>query len=146
MAPIRRFIPASPSSLDKFFDENLRDIFSTNYAGPKATMPSVNVKETDDEFQIEVAAPGMKKEDFSIDLDNNVLSISSEHKEEEKDEDEGYTRKEFSYQSFCRTFNIPEGLVDQEKIDAKYNDGILNIRLPKQEESKEKPPKRIDVK
>ncbi|MFW5835432.1 MAG: Hsp20/alpha crystallin family protein [bacterium] len=146
MTPIRRFIPATPTSPDKFLDENLRDIFSTNYAGPKATMPSVNVKETDDEFQIEVAAPGMKKEDFSINLDNNMLSISSEHKEEAKDEDEGYTRKEFSYQSFRRTFNIPEGVIDQEKIDAKYDDGILSIRMPKQEEAKVKPAKKIDIK
>jgi HSP20 family protein len=116
-----------------------------NFSDTNTTLPAVNIKETADDFQIEVAAPGLSKNDFKINLDNNQLVISSEHKDEKKEENENYTRKEFSYQSFQRSFTVDQALVDGEKINAKYADGILNIVLPKREEVKPKPAKEIKI-
>lgn len=108
-------------------------------------MPAVNVSETNDDFIIKVAAPGMKKEDFKISFQNNLLTISSEKKVEEKQDDAEYSRREFNYQSFQRTFKVRNMDVDAEKISAKYTDGILNIKLPKREEVKPKSPKDIKI-
>jgi len=105
----------------------------------------VNVKEDNDKFQIEVAAPGMKKEDFKLKIENNVLTICSELKEEKEEKKENYSRREFSYQSFQRSFNLPQGHVQVENIAAKYNDGILTVELPKREEVKPQPPKEITI-
>ena len=101
--------------------------------------------ETDDEFMLEVAAPGMKKDDFEVNLENDVLTVSSESKEEAEEKEAAYTRSEFSYQSFQRTFTLPENMVDGDKIDAKYEDGILKLKLPKLEHAKKKPPRQITV-
>lgn len=127
-----------PSLLDEFFG---RDMFD---APVRNNLPAVNVKETENEFLLELAAPGMDKNNFNLELTEDVLTISYENKTENTKEDEGYTRKEFSYSSFKRSFVIPEG-VDVEKIKAKYNDGILNLHLPKREEAKIKEPKRIKI-
>jgi HSP20 family protein len=116
-----------------------------NFSNTNTTLPAVNIKETTDDFQIEVAAPGLNKKDFRINLDNNQLVISSEHKEEKKEEDDGYSRKEFSYQSFQRSFTIDQNHVDGDKISAKYADGILHIVIPKREEVKPKPAKEIKI-
>lgn len=95
------------------------------------------LKENDDEFLIEVAAPGMSKNDFKIEYDNGRLTISSEHREEShKKEGEKISRREFSYQSFQRSFSVAETAVDAEKIKANYKEGILFITLPKREEIK----------
>jgi len=139
MALIRTFTPRYPSSMERFLDEDLRDLFRSNFSSTETTVPAVNVKETDDEFRIEVAAPGMKKDDFKVNLEDNLLTVSSEHKEETKEEEEKYARREFSYQSFQRTFTVPENMVDGTQIDAKYHDGILQIKLPKLEHAKTKP-------
>ncbi|WP_346857354.1 Hsp20/alpha crystallin family protein [uncultured Draconibacterium sp.] len=135
-----------PSLLDKFFGGNLMDWNTRNYAGSNSTLPAVNVKENDNEFLIEVAAPGLEKNDFKLNYDNGRLTISSE-KSENKEEKEGevLTRKEFSYQSFQRTFTVPETVVNAEKISAKYNNGILHVTLPKREEIKPKPAKQIKI-
>ena len=110
-----------------------------------STMPAVNIKETKDDFVVEVAAPGMKKDDFKIELDNNLLMISSEKKEEHEEKQEGeYTRKEFMYQSFRRSFTVPKTIEDG-KIQATYKDGVLSIQLPKKEEAKQKPKKSITI-
>jgi HSP20 family protein len=106
----------------------------------------VNVRKDDDKYEIEVAAPGMKKADFKLKLENDVLTISSEKKEENKDEKNGYSRREFCYQSFQRSFTLPEGHIMTDKIQAVYNDGILKIELPKREEIKPQPPKEIAIK
>lgn len=98
-------------------------------------IPAVNVKEVEGSFQIEVAAPGLKKEDFKLSLHENRLSISTKKEESSEEKTEKYTRQEFNYSSFQRTFNLPKS-VDGEKIEATYNDGILNINLPKKEEIK----------
>lgn len=141
------WLPSFPSLVDKFFEGDLMDWNSANFAGTNSTLPAVNVKENENEFQLEVAAPGMKKSDFMLNYDNGRLTISSEQKNEhEEKEGERITRREFSYQSFQRSFTVSERAVDAEKITATYNDGILNITLPKREEVKPKPAKEIKIK
>ncbi len=134
-----------PSIFDRFFNNDLMDWNLTNFSSTNTSLPAVNVKETDDEFNIEVAAPGMDKKDFNISFHNNVLTISSEKKEEKKEEKGKYFRKEFSYQSFQRSFTVADNAVDGDKITARYADGILTVALPKREESKPKPLKEIAV-
>lgn len=126
---------------DLFNDSRLADV--SNFGG---TLPAVNIKETADDFKVEVAVPGKKKDDFNIELDQNVLTISSETKNEneEKTEDGTFTRKEFNYTSFKRAFTLPDS-VEQDKIKAVYKDGVLNITVPKREESKQKPKRMIAV-
>lgn len=130
-----RFSNRMPRLFDHFFDNDLIDWSNRNFSETNTTLPAVNVKEKKDGFEIEMSAPGLKKEDFNVELSNNVLTISCAKKEEDetKDEDGRYTRQEFSYQSFSRSFNLPE-TVDHEKIDAKYEDGILILSIPKKEE------------
>lgn len=112
-----------------------------------SSTPAVNIMETDDGFKVEMAVPGMNKEDFHIDLDKDVLTISAEDKfeNEEKDTEGRYTRREFSYSSFNRSFNLPK-MIDGDKITATYMDGVLGITIPKKEEAKPKPPVAIKVK
>ena len=146
MTLARRSNTFLPSFWDNFFSKDLMDWGSTNFSSTDTTLPAVNVKESDEAFEIEVAAPGMTKEDFKVNLENNVLTISSEKKEERKHEEKGrYTRREFSYQSFQRSFTIPETLVEGDKITAKYYDGLLCIHLPKKEEVKPKPTREISI-
>lgn len=139
--------PTIPSLFDDFFTRDWLDSSLANWRVSGATLPAVNVMETNDDFRIEVAAPGMKRNDFKVELDNNVLTISSqrEDKNEEKDENGNYTRREFSYQSFQRSFSLPENKVLGDKIAARYVDGILHVTVPKSEEAKVKPAKQIAV-
>ena len=109
--------------------------------GRMITIPPVNISETRDQFIVSLAAPGMSKEDFKIDVEGNMLTISSE-KEEKLDR---FTRKEYSYFSFSRSFTIPEE-VNKEKIEASYENGILNLFLPRKEEFKKVTAKKIAVK
>ncbi|MFZ5429760.1 MAG: Hsp20/alpha crystallin family protein [Bacteroidota bacterium] len=146
MTLVRRSNSYLPSFWDNFFSKDLMDWGMSNFSSTDTTLPAVNVKESDDAFEIEVAAPGMNKEDFKVNLENNVLTISSEKKEERKKEEKGqYTRREFSYQSFQRSFTIPENLVEGDQISAKYCDGLLCIHLPKKEEVKPKPAREITI-
>jgi HSP20 family protein len=106
----------------------------------------VNIKETPENFEVEVAAPGMNKKDFKIQLDGNMLIISSEKTNtQQENENEKYTRREFSYQSFYRTFNLAKEVVDVDKIQAKYENGLLQLLIPKKEEAKQRPPKLIQI-
>ena len=131
--------PSFPSLFDRFFDGELMDWNRSNYSSTNSTLPAVNVKEDDNEFLIQVAAPGMAKEDFVVNYDNGNLTISSEHKYENEEKDKGrVTRQEFSYQSFKRAFTVPETIVEADKIAAKYEDGILYLTLPKRDEVKPK--------
>lgn len=107
-------------------------------------VPSVNIAERKDDFRIELAAPGYMKEDFKVEHDNGVLTISSEKKDEKADSDDRYTRREFSFSSFRRTFSLPE-YVDAEKISAEYKDGLLTLTIPKREEAKQKPVREIRI-
>lgn len=140
-------MPGFPSIFDDFFGGDWMNWAGFNNSLTGTTLPAVNVSESNDAFNIEVAAPGMKKNDFKIDLDNNLLIISSEKedKNEEVDKEGNFHRKEFSYQSFKRSFSLPLNAVDHEKINAKYNEGILHIEIPKKEEAKLKPVKQIKV-
>jgi len=97
--------------------------------------PAVNIAETENEFHIELAVPGLKKEDLKISLDKNVLSVSAEKKTENIDETKKYSKREYSYNSFVRSFTLPE-TADQTKIEAEYTDGILKLNVSKKEEAK----------
>ena len=120
-----------PSVWEDFFNSDLFNLPAIASRG--MTVPAVNITETDTEFILELAAPGMKKSDFHVNSDRNVLTVSSEKEEEKEEKDKNYTRKEFSYSSFQRSFTLPES-VNQEKIDAKYANGVLKLILPKKEE------------
>jgi len=144
MKPVRRN-PYFPSFWDNFFSNEMMDWNNSNFSSTDTTLPAVNVKENDETFEIEVAAPGMNREDFKVKLENNLLTISSEKKEEKKEENGRYSRREFSYQSFQRSFTIPENLVEGDKISARYCEGILCITLPKKEEIKPKPAREIKI-
>lgn len=135
--------PTWSNWIDEIFNRDLPSVFTSNF-NTGITLPKVNIKETPDAFMVEMAIPGLKKSDFHIDLDNQVLSISTEMKEEHESKDQTYTRREFGYSAFKRSFTLPES-VDDTKIDAKYKDGILSIYLPKKEEAKQKPAKTIKV-
>jgi HSP20 family protein len=135
--------PTLSNWLDDIFNRDLPSVFASNF-NTGITLPKVNIKETADAYIVEMAVPGLKKSDFHIDLDNQVLSISTVTKEENESKEENYTRREFGYSAFKRTFNLPE-TVDDEKINAKYENGILNILLPKREEAKQKPARSIKI-
>lgn len=111
-----------------FNDSVLNDRFVTK-------TPAVNIAETENEFHIELAAPGLKKEDFKINLDKNILSVSAERKVENVEEGKKYSKREYSYSSFVRSFTLPE-VADQAKIEAEYTDGILKLNVAKKEEAK----------
>jgi len=134
-----------PSFFDRFLNNEMMDWNLSNFSSTNTSLPAVNVKENENEFVIEVAAPGMNKNDFNIKFHNNVLTISSEKKDEKEEKNEKFTRKEFSYQSFQRSFTVAENAVESDKISAKYADGILLITLPKREEVKPKPMKEIKI-
>ncbi|MBI9060672.1 MAG: Hsp20/alpha crystallin family protein [Marinilabiliaceae bacterium] len=139
--------PSFPSLFDRFFDGEIMDWNRSNYSSTDTTLPAINVRENDNEFLIDVAAPGLCKDDFKVNYDNGNLTISSEKKNEvEEKKDERITRREFSYQSFQRSFTVSENVVDGEKITANYDNGILHIMLPKREEVKPKPAKQIEIK
>jgi HSP20 family protein len=98
-------------------------------------VPAVNIAETENEFHIELAIPGLKKEDFKISLDKNILSVAAEKKTENADESKKYSKREYSYNSFVRSFTLPE-TADYAKIDAEYTDGVLKLSVAKKEEAK----------
>jgi HSP20 family protein len=141
----RNSFHAIPALFDDFLGRELFNWGNTNYSSTQTTVPMVNIKETSDNFEVEVAAPGMDKKDFRIQLDNNLLTISSQKETSEDNEHEGYNRKEFSYQSFQRSFMLTKDVVDQDRIAARYQNGLLHLTIPKREEAKEKGPRLIEV-
>ena len=135
-----------PNLFDKLFSNELEGWNRNHFSDTNTTLPSVNIKENTDVYQVEVAAPGFDKSDFNIELNNDLLTISSEKQEKnEVNDDEKITKQEFSYQSFTRSFTLPD-LVDEENISAKYENGILSISIPKKEEAKPKQIKQIEIK
>lgn len=134
-----------PSLLNDFLMDDWFNSSLANWRTEGATLPAVNVRETNDDFMIDVAAPGMKRDDFKVELDNNILTISSELEEKQEEKNGKFTRREFSYQSFQRSFSLPESKVDGGKISAKYADGILHVIVPKREDAKVKPARQIAV-
>ena len=140
-----RFSNQYPNLFDHFLNNDLFNWSNSNYSDTNTTLPSVNIKEDSVGYDVEVAAPGFGKEDFKIELNNNVLTISSEKQEEnEANEGQKFTRREFSYQSFNRSFTLPN-TVESDKITAKYDNGILKISIPKKEEAKPRPVKLIEI-
>ncbi len=134
-----------PTLFDDFLN---RDIFNwglSNFSETNTTIPAVNIKETADNYEVEVAAPGMSKKEFKVQLEGNVLTISSEKTNEENKNDVRYTSREFSYQSFSRTFNLQRDVVDAEKIQAKYEDGVLHLLIPKKEHAKQTQSRLIEI-
>ncbi len=140
-----RFSNQLPTLFDRFFENDLFDWSNRNYSSTDTTLPSVNIKESTDEFEVELAAPGFVKGDFNIELNHDLLTISSEKKvENETKEGQQFARREFSYQSFNRSFTLPNS-ADIEKIKAKYENGILRVIIPKKEEAKPKPSRQIAI-
>lgn len=141
----RETFPSFPALFDDFFSRELFNWDNSNYSATKTTVPSVNIKENADSFEVEMAAPGMQKQDFKITLDGNNLSISSQKQQEDNKQEEGYSRREFSYQSFQRSFILPKDVVNEEGIAARYENGLLQLTIPKKETAKLKAPRQIEV-
>jgi len=141
----RNSMNAIPALFDDFLGRELFNWGNTNYSSTQTTIPMVNVKESTENFEVEVAAPGMDKKDFRIQLDNNLLTISSHKENNEESTQDGYSRREFSYQSFQRSFMLTKDVVDQDGIMATYENGLLHLTIPKKEEAREKGPRLIEV-
>ena len=136
----------TPTFFNDFFARDFWNWGLENNSSTNTTIPAINVKETNDNFEVEVAAPGMTKKDFKVELNGNMLTISSEKQNEwQENENERYTRREFSYQSFQRTFQLPKDVVDEDKIQAKYENGLLHLTIPKKEHAKQRPPRMIEI-
>ena len=128
-----------------FYMPNIFDDEFFNVSPARTTsMPAVNIREDEKNYTLELAVPGMDKKDLKIDINEDVLTISSESKNESEEKNEGYKRKEFSYSSFCRSFYIPDN-VNKEKIGANYKEGVLFVDLPKQEEEKNKISREVKI-
>src|SRR5664279_3660342 len=129
-----------PFYMPKFFDDDFFPVLSRS----TSSVPAVNVREDEKNYILDVAIPGIDKKDLKIDVNEDVLTISSESKSESEESKDGYRRKEFSYSAFSRSFYVPEN-VNREKIEANYKDGILTVALPKQEEEKNKVTRKIEI-
>ena len=129
-----------PYFMPEFFDDDFFPVHSNR----TSSMPAVNIREDEQNYSLELAVPGIDKKDLKIDMNEDVLTISSETKNESEESKDGYKRKEFSYSAFCRSFYIPEN-VNREKIEANYKDGVLTVSLPKQEEEKTRIAKQIEI-
>lgn len=131
-------------ALSNIFDE---PFFNVDFNGNKswmAAVPPVNVVDKDGEFEVEIAVPGMKKEDFHVTCENGYLTIKAEKEEKREEKDKNYTRREYNYNSFERSFSLPAS-VKSDQVKAKYEDGVLKISLPKTEEAKTKPKREVKV-
>jgi HSP20 family protein len=140
-----RILPTFNNWFDDAFSRDFFDLNDRNFMALGNTFPSANVQESPKDIAIELAVPGMKKEDFKIEFNENVLSISSEKREEIEDKEKDYRRREFRYESFFRSFQLPES-ADEKKIDANYKDGILHVSVGKKKIEAPKAVKAIAVK
>lgn len=123
--------------VDRWVDDVFGPLFSDSFLTDRfvSRVPAVNIAETADAYQIELAAPGLKKDDFKINVDKDVLTISAEQKTESKSDEKHYSKREYSYTSFTRSFTLPDS-IDHTKIDANYKDGVLYVQVGKKEEAK----------
>ena len=137
---IRKQPPFFPSLIDDFINTD----WNLKVPSFSSTVPAVNIKELDSQFEIELAVPGLKKDDFEIEVEDGVLSISSTQEEEQVNEKGKFTRREFSYSSFRRSFTLPDS-VNPTKIDATYKEGVLLVLLPKHKEAQPQPKKLIKI-
>ena len=138
----KKRMPWSNFMTSDFLDNN--DFFNDKFWTGRTLEPALNIKENNDEYQIELAAPGYSKKDFDVNIDNGCLNISAKKTETKEDKGETYSRKEFSYDSFEKSLQLPENVMD-EKIKAKYENGILRFSLAKKEEFKNHKPKSIEI-
>lgn len=129
------------SAFPSLFNTFLNDLWTPRES---EWMPAVNITERADEYQIDLAVPGMNKKDFRVEVDNGIITVSGERKEEKKTEGDVHARREFHYGSFMRTFTLPDS-ADGEKVNASYKDGILSVVVGKREEAKRKPKKQIQI-
>jgi len=136
-------LPTLSSWMEEWFNKDLSAIGPA--IGHNVTVPKVNISEFGDQYILELAAPGLKKKDFKIEMDNGKLTISAELEEKDESSEGQYTRREYSYRSFKRVFNLPDS-IDTEKIKANYLDGIVQVTMPKREEAKRQPARTIAVK
>lgn len=136
---------ALPMLLDNFFNRDAFREGNLNFYDATTSVPAVNIKENTNGYALEMVAPGMAKTDFKVELENDVLTISAEKSNQTSEEEGVYSRKEFSYQSLKRSFTFPQDLVDTERIEAKYEDGILHIKIPKKEEVLRNKIKQIEI-
>lgn len=143
MLPSLRKQTTFPGLLDEFIKGDVFPGFFLDF-DRRMTTPAVNIVEGKDDFRIEVAAPGLDKNDFKINVENNVLTISSELEDKQEEKNEHFMRREFNYSSFSRSFTLPESM-DTEKIAARHKDGVLHVVIPKKEEAKEKPARSIKI-
>ncbi|MFT4830783.1 MAG: HSP20 family protein [Psychroserpens sp.] len=129
-----------------FFDNSnmISDMIPDTYWNLKSVGPALNIKESENNFDIELVAPGFDKKDFNVTIDNGCLKISAEKSSEKEENEENYARREFRYNSFERSLQLPES-IKHDDIKAKYTDGILKFKLAKKEEAKEQPPKVIEI-
>lgn len=135
-----------PTLFDDFINRDNFNWGLSNFSNTNTTIPAVNIKETADSYKVEVAAPGMSKNDFKVTIEGNLLTISSEKSDQQEEaEGEKFTRREFSYQAFERSFTLHKEVVDVDKIQAKYEDGMLRLLIPKKEEAKVKAPRLIQI-
>ena len=130
-------------SLKSFLSSD--DFFNNDFFEEDSLMPAMNVKEHDDDFEIEFAAPGFSKKDFEVTIDDNILNVCGEKKTEVEEKEEDYTRKEFSYNSFKRSLSLPKTVSPDQNVKATYKNGILKLNLLKKEEVKEQLKKVIEV-
>jgi HSP20 family protein len=145
MSLVKRNGTTFPALFDDFFGRELFNWGNSNFSSTSTTVPSVNIKETTENFEVEMAVPGMEKKDFNVQLDGNTLTISSARESNNQTQENGYSRREFSYQSFQRSFVLPKDVVDENQISAKYENGILSLTIPKKEEAKKKGPRLIEI-
>ncbi len=144
--PFGNLITQDFFDMDDFFDNRgwTRNLMPDTFWNGKRSEPALNIKETDDNFEIELAAPGFAKKDFEVTIEDGCLNIKAEKQTSEEEIDDNFTRKEFSYNAFERSLQLPES-IKQEAIKAKYNDGILSFNLTKKEEAKKVPPKKVQI-
>ncbi|HPE43117.1 MAG TPA: Hsp20/alpha crystallin family protein [Bacteroidales bacterium] len=138
-----RFNQHPVSMLNELMEDFDRNLFSRQNGRQQMT-PAVNIRENEEGFVLEMAAPGIQKSDFKINLDNNVLTLSAEKQEEKEENTERFNRREFNYGSFCRSFSLPK-TINLDKIKADYKDGILLVSLPKREDAKVAVNRQIEV-
>ncbi|MBE7177670.1 MAG: Hsp20/alpha crystallin family protein [Mucilaginibacter polytrichastri] len=128
--------PEVSNRFNHAFDSFFNDVFFDRFDRVVSKVPAVNIAESENGYHVELAAPGLSKEDFKISLDKNVLTVSAQKKAEEKNEQKKYSKWEYSYSSFSRSFNLPDS-ADANSIDAEYVNGILKLDIAKKEEAKQ---------
>ncbi len=142
-APTRSVFTDFFTDVDRFFDQDLFMLPMHWRKQFETSVPAVNIRENDKEYTIEVAAPGMKKDDFNIDMEEGMLTISCQKEQEQKEDKENYRRREYNYSSFSRSFSLPES-VKPEDIKAHYENGVLLLNVPKTQEQ-QRPKKKIKI-